>query len=47
MSNRKKWREIKGWLLESHIWYGKLAKREKDRSRAKGGLLIGMRKDGE
>lgn len=42
--NEKRWREIKGWLPESHIWYVKYAKREKERGRAKGGLLIGMRK---
>lgn len=41
----RRWGEIEGKLPETHIWCSKHAKKVKERGRAKGGLLIDMRKE--
>lgn len=41
----KRWGEIKNWLPDTHIC-SKHAKKEKVKGRAKGGIVIGLRKDG-
>lgn len=43
--NKKRWEEIRNWLPETHIWHCKYAKKEKERRRAKGGIMLGMRKN--
>lgn len=43
--NKKRWEEFKERLPETHKWYSKSAKRIKERGRAKGGMVIGIRKD--
>jgi len=41
----KSWEGIKGWLPDSHVWEGRVARKEKVKGRAMGGMLIGKRKD--
>lgn len=51
MSLCETWTEEKGWnrikdsLSDSHSWYCIFAKREKRKGRAKGGFIIGKKKD--
>jgi len=42
----KSWEGIKGWFPDWHEWDGWVARKEKKRERAMGGMLIDKKKKG-